>query len=187
MGRIPSGRSLLRAVLPLFVIVGANSTAHAEEGETARAVAGAGLALPVLNRTLYGAGIMVHGGADFPLGSGETHRLRLLGRWVGLETPGARADLGYGEAAWRVYPAWGKGLLVELGAGALLEVERLRLDLPGRPIEASNTRVGVPLSAAIGFGLWRRIELEVGYQELFFLRGGPWTSGLAHLTLGGRL
>ena len=82
MGRIPTGRSLLRAVLPLFVIVGANSTAHAEEGETARAVAGAGLALPVLNRTLYGAGIMVHGGADFPLGSGETHRLRLLGRWA---------------------------------------------------------------------------------------------------------
>lgn len=186
MGLLPS-LALLRVALPLLLLVGTSTGAHAEGSEEPRAVAGAGVALPVVNRTLYGAGAFVQGGADFPLGNGETHRLRLLGRWIGLDTVGAHADLGHVAVAWRVYPAFGKGLLVELGTGALFEVERLRLNLPGRALDASRTRVGVPLSLAVGFGLWRRIELELGYQELFFLRGAPWTSGLAHLSLGGLL
>jgi hypothetical protein len=187
MSLVAPSRALLRVALPLVLIAATTTRAHAEGNEDPRAVAGAGVALPVVNRTLYGAGAFVQGGADFPLGSGETHRLRLLGGWIGLDTVGAHTDLGRVEAAWRVYPGWGKGLLFELGGGALFEVERLQLNLPGRALDASKTRAGVPLSAAVGFGLWRRIELELGYQELLFLRGDPWTYGLAHLSIGGRL
>ena len=179
--------TLLRAGSALSLLLGTSAIARAEGNDATRVAAGAGIAVPVLNRTLYGPGELVQGGADFPLGNGEAQRLRVLARWIGLVTTGARADLGLVEAAWRLYPSWGKGLLFEIGAGALFEVERLQLNLPGRAVDASNARVGMPASAAIGFGLWRRVELEVGYQQLFFIRGEPWTAGIGHASIGGRL
>ena len=179
--------TFLRAAPVLALVLGTSAVARAEGDSTPRIAAGGGLAVPVVNRTRYGVGELVQAGADFPLGSGEGQRLRLLGRWIGLATTGARADLGLVEAAWRIYPSWGKGLLFEVGAGALFEVERLQLNLPTRSVDTSNTRVGVPASAAVGFGFWRRVELEIGYQQLFFLREPPWTAGLAHASIGGRL
>lgn len=178
---------LFRATAACSLVLVTRGLAHAEGEGAPRAAVGVGVALPVLNRTLYGAGVLVQGGADFPLGSGEAQRLRLLARWTGVATAGARADLGSLEAAWRLYPSWGKGLLFEVGTGVMIEVERLQLNLPTRSLDESSTRGGIPASVAVGFGLWRRIELELGYQQLFFLRSDPWTAGMGHASIGGRL
>jgi hypothetical protein len=161
--------------------------ARAADERTTRVAVGIGVAVPALNYALYDAGVIAQGGADFPLGDGRTHRLRLLGRWVGLATDGARADLGSVESAWRIYPSWGRGLLLELGAGTLLEVERFQLNLSGRSLDESRGRAGVPASVAVGFGLRQQLEVEVGYRQLFFLREEPRTVGIAHALIGGRL
>lgn len=188
----PTGMALLRwpealsAVVLAALVLGPARVARAE-AEGARAAVGAGVAIPVVNHALYGSGVMAQGGADLALGTGEAQRLRILGRWIGLATTGARADIGSLEATWRVYPAWGGGLLFELGTGALFEVERVQLDLPGRSLDESNTRAGVPASAAVGIGLGRRVELEVGYQQILFFREQPRTAGIAHFAIGGRL
>lgn len=163
------------------------STGALAEGEGTRAAVGAGLAVPAWNRSLYDAGLFAQGGVDAPLGSGETQRLRLLGRWLGLAATGMRSDTVSLEASWRVYPPWGRGLLFEIGSGAMFEVERLRLSLPSRDIDASNTRAGMPVSLAVGFGLWRRAEIEAGFQQFLFFREQPRAVGIAHLSLGGRL
>jgi hypothetical protein len=175
------------AIFALAVWAMGARVAHAEGEVALRVAAGVGVAVPVLNHALYEPGVLVQGGADFPLGSGEAQRLRVLGRWIGLATIGARADLGSVEAGWRVYPSWGRGLFLEIGSGVLFEVERVRLKLPDRSLDESNTRVGMPVSVAAGFGLWRRVELELGYQQLIFFREQPGTVGIAHASIGGRL
>ncbi|MBK7578870.1 MAG: hypothetical protein IPI67_01575 [Myxococcales bacterium] len=180
----------LRRIGTLWAIaalgLGPTRAAYAE-GEPARAALGAGVAIPVLNHALYGPGVLAQGGADLPLGDGQSQRLRFLGRWIGLATTGARADIGSLEAAFRLYPKWGRGLLFEVGTGALFEVERLQLNLPGRSLDESNTRFGMPATAAAGFGLGRRIELEAGYAQLLFFREQPRTVGIVHVSIGGRL
>jgi hypothetical protein len=176
----------LSAIVVAALALGPARIARAE-AEGARAAVGAGVAIPVVNHALYGPAVIAQGGADLPLGTGDAHRLRLLGRWIGLATTGARADIGSLEGAWRFYPRWGGGLLFEIGTGVLFEIERLELNLPGRSLDESNTRVGMPASVAVGFGLWRRIELEVGYQQLLFFGDQPRTAGIAHASIGGRL
>ena len=69
----------------------------------------------------------------------------------------------------------------------LVEVERLRLNLPARSLDESNTRVGMPASIAIGITRWRRVELEIGYRQLLFFHDEPRTAGLAQVSIGGRL
>lgn len=181
-------RSLLRFVRAVVVslALGTVGVAYAEGEDAPRAVAGVGVAVPVLTHTLYGPGVLVQAGAELPLGDGDAQRLRILGRWIGLATTGARADLGMVEAAWRIYPR-GKRLRFELGTGVLFEIERLEMNLPGRSLDESNTRAGMPASVAFGFGLGRRIELEVGYQQLLFFGDQPRTAGIAHASIGGRL
>lgn len=167
--------------------LGALIAAPARADDSPRALAGAGIAVPVFAHTLYGAGVRVQAGAELPLGTEQPQWIRVVGRWVGLATTGARADLGMVEAAWRVAPAWATRLRFELGLGVLVEVERLRLSLPARTLDESTTRVGMPASAAVAVELWRRVELELGYQQLVFVGDQPRTAGIVHAALGARL
>lgn len=164
-----------------------SSPAHADADGPTRVIGGIGVAVPLVSHTLYDVGVLVQGGADLPLGTSGTHRLRVVGGWIGLATTGARVDLGLVQAAWRIAPSWGRGVHLDVGSGLVFEVERFRLDLPGPSVMVASTRVGMPASIAVGIGLGRWVELEVGYQQLVFFNALHRTAGIAHATIGGRL
>lgn len=171
----------------LIVAAAAGSSARADGDDPIRVTAGVGLVVPVVNHTLYDAGVRARGGAELPVGAAGRHRLRVGAGWIGLATAGARVDVGLIEAAWRVVPSWGRGVRFELGSGLVFEVERFRLELPGQAVAMSSARGGVPASASVGVGLGRWVELELGYQQLLYVNAPSRSAGLAHLTLGGRL
>jgi hypothetical protein len=175
------------AAVTLLVALGPIGVARAEPEAAPRAIAAVGVVAPVLSHTLHGAGVLVEGGAELPLGDRDAPRLRLRARWIGLATPGARADLVAAEAIWRITPSWATRLRFEVGSGVLLEFERLQLTLPERTLDASTTRIGLPVSAGIALALGRWVELAVGYQQLLLLGDQPRTAGLAHASIGGRL
>lgn len=168
------------------VVVGTPGDAWGQASDT-HAIASVGIARPMMNHALYGFGPTAAAGADFALGNGDAHRMLTFGRWIGLPATGARADIGSLEAAWRWQPQRANGGFVQVGAGLLFEVERLMLTLPGRSVDESHTRVGAPLSIAVGFRAWSHVEVDVGYQQIVFFREQPRTVGVPHLSIGGRL
>ena len=183
-------RTPLRPGVPVAILVlatMASARAHADDDDALHVIAGVGLAVPVVNRTRYDPGPRVRAGADLRLGTGGTQRLRFVAGWIGLATSAARGAIGQLEATWRVSPSWGRGVYFDVGSGLALEVERLQLDLPEQSVAASTTRVGLSASGAIGIGLGRWVELELGYQQLLFFNEQPRTAGIAHITLGGKL
>lgn len=171
----------------LLLVLGTLDVARAEPEAAPRAIAAVGVVAPLLSHTLHGAGVLVEGGAELPLDERHARRLRVRGRWIGLASPGARADLVMAEAAWRITPSWARWLRLEVGSGVLLERERLQLTLPERTLDATATRLGLPLSVGTALALGRWLELAVGYQQLLLLGDQPRTAGLAHASIGGRL
>jgi len=171
----------------LLLVLGPIGVARAEPEAAPHAIAAVGVVAPLLSRTLHGAGVLVEGGAELPLGDRDASRLRLRARWIGLATPGARVDLVMAEAAWRITPSWATRLRFEVGSGVLLEYERLQLTLPERALADSTTRIGLPVSVGVALALGRWLELAVGYQQQLLLGDQPRTAGLAHASIGGRL
>ena len=137
----------------------------------------------MMHETLYGVGPTIGAGAE--LGEGPSRVLAAV-RWTGLSTTGARDDLVSLGAAWRGVPGWAGGAFASLGGGVGVDVERVRLVLPGRDVEGSSTRVGAPLSLSLGW-LSRRFEAELGATLWVLPRGEPTTRALLHASLGGRL
>lgn len=152
--------------------------------ESPRAIAGVGVAVPVVNHRAYDLGMLVHGGAELSLGR---QRWILDGSWIGLAITGARVDAGALIASWRASPAWARGLRFDVGSGLVVEVERVHLELPEQGLAMSTTRAGMPVSVAIGSRLGRWVEIELGFQQFVYFNAATHSAGIAHVSLGARL
>lgn len=177
-------RALRVALGALVLAMLGGSHVGADDDNAVRVIAGVGVAVPIVNHRLYDVGVLAHGGADLPLGN---HRLIVEGGWVDLATAGARVDVGLVEASWRVSPSWARGVRFDVGSGFVLEVERFQLEVPGQGVSMSTMRGGMPASVAIGIGLGRWVELELGFRQLLYFNAPSHSPGIAHGTIAGRL
>ena len=175
----------------LLALVAALSLSSSAEAAGPRVGLDAGMALPLLDLALYGPGAWAEASLELPLGDAGQHGALVSGEWTGLATAGARTDLGSFSGVFRAHLTGNEASLVrlslDLGAGALVDAERLEFTLGSRRITAHQTRFGVPLRAGIQVEVGRATEVVLGYEHSLFLHDQPRTIAVARLGFGVRL